>query len=205
MRKLKVKYSFVRYSTGEIVEFGKSTVLKMKDNARFPDPEVPLSEISEAAKLLEDNYSNSMNGGGKIATAKTQASRVVYEKLLRRQADYVDKIADGDESVILSSGFTPSKIPIPSIHPVFIVKAGKAPGEVIVKRQAVKGAHSYLWQYLKDEIPKDEKDWVFAGASVQVKYVIRKLDNLSVYWFRVAPVKRKGDIIWSDPMMIMVS
>jgi hypothetical protein len=201
MRKLKVKYSFTRLSPGELVEFSRSSIQKMTGNPYFTNPEVPLTEIGQVTDELENNYKISRKGGGRAAAAHTQSSRQALIKLHRKQANYINNIADGDEFIILSSGYEPTKVPAPAIHPVFNAINGSSPGQVILLRQAVKGATAYLWQFFKGTIPTDEKLWVFAGASSQAKCVIENLDSLNNYWFRVAPVLRKGDLIWSEPIM----
>jgi hypothetical protein len=205
MKLFKVVYSFVRLSTGELIEFCRSSIQKMTGNTHFLNPEVPLTEIGQATDELETNYKVSRKGGGKEATSKTRISRKTLMIFLRRQADYVNKIANGDDSIILSSGFQPSKIPVPAIRPVFNVIKGGSPGQVLLRRQAVPGATAYIWQFSKNTIPVEDKDWVFAGASSRANCVIENFDSLTIYWFRVAPVLRSGMVTWSESLMEAVS
>jgi len=205
MKKFKVKYSFARLSTGELIEFSRSSMAKMNSNPHFLAPEVPFPEMATSTDQLETDYKISRKGGGKVATATTNASRIALETLLRRQSDYVNKVADGDESIILSSGFEPTKVPVPAIRPLFKVTNNGIPGQVKLTCKAVQGATAYVWQMFKGSVPADEKLWIFAGVSVQVKFVVENLDSISNYWFRVAPVIRSGVLNWSDPLMEVVT
>jgi hypothetical protein len=201
MKKFFVLYSFVRMNMGELIEEGRSIFKKMTGNVFFPTPDVSLAALATAIDSLEDSYTISRDGGGKLAVAKTNTLRKVLENLLRKLASYVDRIADGDEKIILSSGFDTTKEPQPATHPVFKVTAGGVQGQVILVHKAVHGATAYVWQYSKDTIPAEDKLWVFAGVSSQAKCVIENLDSLSKYWFRVSPVLRIGMMPWSDPLM----
>ncbi len=172
----------------------------MTANPNFPAPVVAMAVLTAAIDLLVSFYEISINHVGKEATAKTKSARNKLEKLLRKEADYVKNIAEGDEAIILSSGFEPTKVPEPRTLPEFKVLMGQAPGQVILVHKAVKGSTAYLWQYSKDSVPADDKLWVLAGASSQAKCIIENLDSLSNYWFRVLPVMRNGIFVWSAPI-----
>ncbi len=172
----------------------------MTANPNFPAPAVAMAVLTAAIDLLVSFYEISINHVGKEATAKTKSARNKLEKLLRKEADYVKNIAEGDEAIILSSGFEPTKVPEPRTLPEFKVLMGQAPGQVILVHKAVKGSTAYLWQYSKDSVPADDKLWVLAGASSQAKCIIENLDSLSNYWFRVLPVMRNGIFVWSAPI-----
>lgn len=112
----------------------------------------------------------------------------------------MDRIADGDEVIILSSGFNVPKERTAVRKVEFSVNSGDKPGTVLLKRQAVQGAKSYLWQYCTGDSPANEKDWIFAGASTRADYKINELVVATKYWFRVAAVTVQGTTAYCAPV-----
>jgi hypothetical protein len=104
MRKLGLLLDFVRFSVHEKIVFFRKVVTDMTNNPSFPKPDVPLAEATEAVNQLEKDYINSENGG-KAATATMHESDRKATNIFRKLADYVDRVADGDEVIILGSGF----------------------------------------------------------------------------------------------------
>jgi len=58
----------------------------------------------------------------------------------------VERFTDNDDAIVLSAGFNISKQPIPSPGVDLIIESGEKSGSVIISRNAVQGAKSYLWQ-----------------------------------------------------------
>lgn len=108
MTLIKVKLSFIRMPVPPKVDFGKNTVTKMMGNPVFTSPDVPLSTIQTASQNLEDKY-NAAQVGGPQQTADMDAAELALNDLLRKQAAYVQRIANGDEVKIFSAGFLPTK------------------------------------------------------------------------------------------------
>lgn len=124
--------------------------------------------------------------------------------LLRKQAAYVTLIADGSDSVILSSGFHVMQQPSPKHLAEFSVENGKNSGDVLVKHKAVKGAGAYIYQRANDPLPSIESEWAYIGFTTQRKYTDKGLFPGSKHWYRVAWITKDGLSAWSDPMMIVV-
>jgi len=146
MVKVKVLLGFAELSVPLEVDFAKNTHTKMKNNATFPTPDVPLVDIKNAAEDLENKY-NAAQGGGTQATAEMDAAKIVLTNLLRKQAAYVNRIADGDSVKILSSGFLPSKgvkepIPAPAKPENLKLKSG-TPGMVSKTIEKVENAKAF--------------------------------------------------------------
>jgi len=200
MRKSKVIISFVHLTVALLIETAKNIVIKMTGNTNFPTPDVPLTQVTTSANTLETKY-NAAQGGGKQQTADMHQARAALESLLHKEALYVERIALGNDTIILSSGFDISKQPKPASHPAFTVIHGDHEGEMVVKHKASKGAKSWSWQYCAD--PITDKGWILAGISTQANYTITGLTPGIKYWFRAAHVKTNGMSEWCSPIAMI--
>ena len=196
MKKVKVILDFLRLSATKLIEFARNTVTKMTGYASFTAPDVTLANVTAAATLLETKY-NAAQGGGKQQTADMHQAMKALTDLLHRQAQYVDRIAAGNETMILSSGFSASKQPVPAKHPEFTVMNGEKEGEIVLKHKAVKHAKSWVWQYCAD--PISAGCWTLAGVSTKASFVIKGLNPGGKFWFRAAHVSINGQSAWCDP------
>lgn len=203
MKKSKVVLDFIKFSIAEKIMFFRNVIAQMTGNASFPTPDVALTEAKTAVDTLETDHA-AAKSGAHVLVSKMRRSEEVADNLFRKQAAYVDRIADGNETIILSSGFHVSKQPEPSVREAFVVEAGENPSEIILIRKAQPGARSYVWQYCIGALPTNTQPWVFAGASTQTRYVIKGLESGSKCWFRVAAVTATGQGPWSDPVMKVV-
>ncbi|MBI4945224.1 MAG: fibronectin type III domain-containing protein [Bacteroidetes bacterium] len=196
MRKVKVIINFLRIAVPSLIEFARNVVTKMTGNTNFPTPDVPPAQITAAAGALETKY-NAAQGGGKQQTADMHQARKALEDLLHKQGLYVERIANGNEAIILGSGYGTSKQPAPALHPDFTVVNGKHEGEMILKHKAVKGAAAWVWELCPDPLA-DEK-WVVAGYSSQTTFTAKGLKPGTKYWFRAAYIAKDGLSQWCDP------
>ena len=203
MKKLKVIFDFVRLIIAEKIGWGRTVITKMTKNPNFPTPDVSLDALIELTDLLEIHYVAAQNGG-KAETTQMHQTEAQWDDAMRKMARYVERIADNDGAVILGAGFNISKQPIPSPRPELIVESGEKSGTVIVRRSAVQGAKSYLWQYNMTSLPDKDSGWTFAKATSKASVEIDDLVPINKYWFRVAAVTAKGTSAYNDPIMHFV-
>jgi hypothetical protein len=200
MKKSKVLLRFVKFSIALKIEFFRNIIKKMKGNAIFATPDVSLTELTAMVDKLESDFNDSQSGAHD-AKAEMRKSNLAANEGFKTQAAYVDRIAKGDEAIILSSGFTASKQPDPAIRPIFGAEAGEKPGDIKLFRKAFSGAKSYAWQYCKDPLSADDSTFIYAGVSTQASFVVSNLTSQAKYWFRVAAVTSDGMQAWSEPIM----
>ncbi len=203
MKTIHVILDYSPLPTVEVIDFGEHVESNMKSNPLFPTPDVPMSLFHSSLQTLKDKHALALNGN-KTATEGVTIARKAFEKTLKLNALYVDRIADGDEEVIASSGYKARKQPAPANRPEFRVLAGNAEGSVILIRKAVKRAASYVWQRAANPLPSEENLWIQTGISTQAKCVIENLESGTKYWFRVAAVTRQGQQAWCEPIMKVV-
>ena len=191
MKKVKAVLTFLRFSILKQIGFFRYAIEKLTNNPTFPTPDVPLADATLAVNKLEEAY-NASRDGSHEAVALTRQLEKEAQEIFRKLADYVNRIADGDESKILSSGFEVSKEPAPRQKVELTVIEGEKPGVFILRRQAVKGARSYVWQYSIGDVPATEGAWINLGVSTQATYEADGLTSGVRYWFRVAAVTAEG-------------
>jgi hypothetical protein len=203
MRKNTVVLDFLKFSVPNKIVFGRTVLSKMILIAIFANPDTPYATGTEIVNKLEKYYMSSRGGDHEQVALMHQADEE-FDDYFRKLAYYVDRVADGDEAIILSSGFHLAKQPVPSERPEFTAEAGDTPGSIGLKRKAVPGATSYVWEYyVGAEAPTEDK-WLFAGSTAQASYEMNGLNSGDKVWFRVAAVTRDGMQPFTDPIMKVV-
>jgi len=202
MKTSKVLFDFVAFSVSLLIEFARNIVTMMTGNALFATPFVPLAQITTAVNDLELKFKAALNGG-KQQKADLRISAKTLIALLRKQAAYIDSIACGSDSVILSSGYHITPQPASRLLPEFDLGHGENSGEVIARHKAAKGARAYIWQHAPDPLPNLDSGWSIAGYTTQSKFTDTELVSGSKHWYRVAWVTKTGLSSWGDPMMII--
>jgi len=204
MKKHKVLLSFVKLSIPVKIAFYKNVISCLKNNPEFAKSDDELNLLTALTGKLEQDYIDSRGGEHEII-ARMYQSEEAADEAFREEARYVEKIAKGDESLILKAGFGTTKLqPGTYNKPVFGAKAGKNPGEIILTCKAIKGAKAYIWQYCIGKLPVDDKNWYLAGASTKVSYTVRDLESRTNCWFRRAPINSDSIGTWSKPVMMLV-
>jgi hypothetical protein len=203
MKKVKVILDFIRFAIGEKIEFYRNVITLMTGNTAFSKPDVELVALTALVDKLETDYMASRSGSHELI-AKMNQSQEAADEAFRKQAQYVNRIADGDPAVILGAGFHVSKERQPYLRKEFNAIFGVNPGEIILIRKAINGAKSYAWQSCTGALPNNDQSWTFVGFSTQARYVIKGLASGTKYWFRVAAITSNGLGPWSDPIMKVV-
>ncbi len=203
MKKDRIVLDFVKFPIPQKVEFGKNVIVRLKGNAKFPTPDVTIEALEAATTLLETR-SIAAQGGGKEATALMHQAEDEWCDIMRVAARYVDRIADGDTTVILGAGFNLAKQPAPAVRPEFSVELGEKSGSVLLRHQAVEGAQSYIWQYCIGDMPAADDNWTIAQVTVKASVELTGLTPLTKYWFRSAAVTTSGTTPYSMSVLKVV-
>ena len=199
MRRIKVIINYSHLSVLELIELARNSAIKMAANEDvFPTPDVPFAKINLAADNLETAY-HKAQGGDKQMISEMNQLRKVLDDLIRKQAMYVERIADGDETIILKSGFEMSRQPIQSVKPEFEASNGEHSGTIDLKRKPMQGAKSWVWQY-----SNDGNEWIPAGISTQASFTVEGLKPVTKCWFRSAYVTIDGQSEWCNPVSEVV-
>jgi len=204
MKKVHVVFDFIQLSIPEKVARSRNVISEMSDNPAFPNPDVPLTELKDATDLLETRFLNARNGGKENTILMRQAEDIWNDKM-RIEARYVERIADEDTALVLHAGFNLAKQPIPAQRTEFSAESGKSSGSVLLRRQAVPGAKSYIWQFCMNTLPETEDGWKIAEVTGKASVELTNLIPVTKYWFRVAVVSPNGTSPYNDPIMHIVT
>lgn len=102
-KKAKVKITwFLKYPL-KMASTALGTVTAMRDNDYFNTPDVLLTDMYKAANNVSVTYADRKNG--QIAKDEFNTANKLLNEYLHKQAEYVDDIADGDETIIHSAAF----------------------------------------------------------------------------------------------------
>ncbi|MFI3184500.1 MAG: hypothetical protein QX198_00795 [Methylococcaceae bacterium] len=203
MKTIHVTYDFVRFSPIEQIPFYRNVISKMTGNSYFITPDVSLIEANAAIDALESAVI-AASDGGHIAMSVMHDQEKIVEIPFRHLAAYVERIAAGDETKILSSGFHPSRQPI--INPKAILAAydGEHSGSVHLVAKAVPRARAYHFRMAKGGVPATDERWILCGVSTRADFMLSGLDVMQEYVFCVAALTPDGLSDYSTPIYKIV-
>jgi hypothetical protein len=198
-------FSSGRYSDPELSVKASHVVEQMTGNVHFPDPAPALVAITAA----NDSYIlalNKMDNGSREDTVIKNNCRKVVENLLKLATDYVQQVSNGDEAIILSSGFDVYKKPA-MIGPLakaagLSIKAGDNKGTVVANCNTVANADFYEFEYTEAPIAPN-CIWI-VKTSTKHKILIEGLTSGKQYVFRVAGAGSDSSRNWSDEISSFV-
>lgn len=203
MKIIQTKLDFIQYPLIEKVIFYRNVIAKFKGNPHFPAPDISLSDASAAVDALERAIIAARDGG-RTRISEMHDQEKLTDALFRNLAAYVNRIAAGDETTILSSGFHESKQPTYKPKAILIMVDGTHSGSVIFKGKAIPRAGAYLYQMAKGAIPLTEDGWILCGVSTRAEFELSGLDVMCVYYFRIAAITPEGLTDYSEPVSKIV-
>ena len=212
-----VSMDFKRLSIPEQVVFGQNVHDQMLANILiFPTPDVPLATLLSTNDDLATKAHEAETGDHSKVAAMYDADKL-WDTTFGTQAEYVDRIANGSETIILQSGFTATKsetIPatIPNVPLVTEAKVNPVPGSVHVEVEYQKGVRQYLYFFSTSNTPInfENNEFSFAQNPDVVGFISdshRKVDfnNLAssaTLYLSVAAQNTAGTGAPSSPMAI---
>jgi hypothetical protein len=205
MKKVSLKLS--KLTIPAKIEKGRHIVTSMTGNPSFLTPLPTLLSILTALTNLE-NADTLALGGGKLLKATMRDKEAIVDTLLTQLGHYVEAIASGSETIILSAGMEPSLSGGRKAR-VFGLTNGTLPGEINLVTKFLRGS-SYIWQMVADPFPSESAPvdpthiWEQIGVSTKSSFMISDLMIGKKYWFRVANVSKEGQGAWSDPLSKVV-
>ena len=117
---------------------------------------------------------------------------------------YVNKVANGNETIIIQSGFHASKQPTPYQKPELAAYDGVHSGSVLLKIKAIEGAVAYIWQYVQEATPTSASVWITVNTSTVANFIIDHLTPGLVYSFRFASISSDGTSDFCTPISKVV-
>ena len=205
MRTPKIVISFTTLSDGNLESKALSIVDAMTDNPNFPNPDPSLADVNAAVT----EYSTALAGArtkDKVQVELKNIKRAALIAVLKSLAVYVNFTSKGDRSIMASSGFDVNKetksATVMSAPNNFKVVSGENSGEAFLKVSGVKGIKTYAYQYTPDPLT-DASVWVIKYATTR-NFTFEGLETAKKYWFRVAAIGSGDQIMYTDPIAMVV-
>jgi hypothetical protein len=199
-KKMKAKVNLGLSKMSILVKIGNARhhVTSMTGNQNFTTPLPSLASITAAANALETAFNNAQ-GGNSTLTSLMHDKEAVLDNLLSQLANYVEIVANGVDTIILSAGMK-VKGKRGVMTSKYFARLSDHPGEIILRAPADTSKRaSYLW-----ELSTDRNNWALAGVSTKTTFTVRNLNSGTRYFFRVAAVNKLGQGAFSDPISIVV-
>ena len=191
MKKSKPVFDFVQYAIAEKISFFNHVNGQLYGNPLFPIPDIPKTEAIAVVDALEAAMQAAKEGGPTAMSALNDAAERA-DTLYRNLAHYVERIAAGDETTILSSGFHISKQPVITPKAELAAFDGEHSGSVRLVAKALLGAVAYLWQMAIDDAAGTGLIWLDIGSSTRADFDVSGLDVMKRYKFRYAAITPNG-------------
>jgi hypothetical protein len=187
---------YKRQRDGDLYQTGKRVVEKTDNNPNFPNPPEALAKLKKLVPEYNDSVTNS-KGRDKEMIAIKKARKKQVVALLSELDSYVTLTCNGDEAMLLSSGFDISgqtdSQQMPAIQKLEIELG--PPGEATIRVKRIRGARAYLHQYTT-EPPTSETVWINEG-SIKPNFTFRRLKSATKYWFRIIALGIADQMVFS--------
>lgn len=176
---------------------------KMNGNTHFTAPAVTMVELAALLTKLDAAIKNATFGSRQSKLVRNAVVREV-QSALRKQADYVRSVADGDAVILASSGFELVKPRVP-VGPVgtsskLVVRATNLRGELELRWDRVHGAYGYqVWMTDKD--PEQGAAWTPLGYTTRASRLVTELESYKAYFFCVSAFGAAGEGAQCDPAL----
>ena len=171
----------------------------MTGNVNYPTPVPTLADIRTANDAYITSLARVENGSREDTVIKN-TNRASLEVMLKALATYVQTASNGEEAIILSSGFDVNKKPTTvgtlSKPENITVKQGANKGSVILNCDVVDSAQFYEFEYTNFPAVTDSL-WI-QKTSTKRNLLVDGLTSGKQYAFRVAAAGSNPSRIWSE-------
>ncbi|SEM17214.1 hypothetical protein SAMN05216436_102127 [bacterium A37T11] len=199
---------FKQFRDNDLLNQGGTIVTAMTGNANFPNPVPALADVQAAVEDFRVKLEASSRKGSPLETALKNESREALVKLLKQLAFYVNTVADGSLSLVLSSGFPvtslPSKPSVPPIPTRIKLSDWIQSGQVRLNFDSMPGAWMYEYTFTKD---LDEQGTpIYSNSFTTTKSsgnVLAPLMPGLTYYIKVRSRNGQGVSDWTTPESII--
>lgn len=180
----------------------------MTANVNFPQPNPSIPLYSAAiAELVAAQGTLALDGGRNNTTLRNMAMRTVRDMTMQLVA-YVNNVGNGDEAVLLSSGFPLRDLPgpvgkLPPPEDCKVTTVGQHTGAVKFYHKGNRKRLIYVYQvrrYMEGMTP--EMGWEPEITGSVRSHIFTGLLSGELYQFRVAIINAMGKGEWSQLLML---
>ncbi len=206
MRTAKLGFSQLRDS--ELLNLAGTVLAAMRDNTRFATPVPPLTDLETALDDFRTLLEVASRKGSPLDTALKNDAREALAEVLKRLAFYVNTVAEGSVSVVLSSGFQLTAQPTKSLPPAIPTRLKLRDwiqsGQVRLDFDTMPGA--WLYEYAFTSELDEQGRPVFGdvlSTTRSIGNVLAPLRPGATYYVRARSRNGAGFSDWSDPVSII--
>jgi hypothetical protein len=183
----RIRLNLRNLTVTEKIAKGRHIVSAMTNNARFPNPNPPLTEVTTALDELSQAYASVQLAKSEVATRVTTQdnAETKIDQALTQLAGYVESVAGKDDTLITSAGMeTKASRSVPSVPAppqALSAVASEHEGEVDLFWKPVANARSYTVEASLD--PATPASWTHVGIATSGSKSIANLTSGKRYCF----------------------
>ena len=202
-RMAKVKLNLNNLPDAEVIQQCNNIKTAMTGNANFTTPTPTLTAFGTLITTATTKLTSADNAqtAAKQATADKDTAIAALLASASQLSTYVDLIANGDQSKVLSAGMQVRSAATPTTAPNRVmnlaITSGDSAGELDLQWDTIPGAKTYEIQTSPD--PMTATSWTSQPSVTKSKAVILGLTSGARVWMRVRAVNSAGQGAWSDP------
>ena len=204
----KVKFSLSGVPDGDAVQSCNSLKTALTGNANFPTPPITLAAFGTLIATAQTKLTAADTAAQASMQATTEKDNAIGDMAAaaNQLAAYVDLMANGDESKILSAGLSVRAARSPQSVPDQVqnlsLTAGDNAGELDAQWDPPGNAKSYEVQTSAD--PFSDATWKTTETVTNSKVALLGLPSAAKIWVRVRGINSAGKGAWSDPAVKVV-
>lgn len=201
-----IKYSYRNLSQGNYLEKVGYIGFCLDSNTNYPNLPVAVVQMLDKKTDYEKELDKSRKGDHE-ATAKARSLRKEIDLILKKNGQYINLTADGDEAMLESSGYDLAQEREIKPKPEIKVEATSQPGEVKVFIRKVEDAVAYQAMIAVDAIPGpgEEQLWIRQKMTTRTYQLLKNIIPLKKYYLRFCSVSPEGETAWSLPFEFIIT
>ncbi len=208
MRKRTARSGFKHIKDNDLLSLGGTVHDAMDGNANFPTPEPTLEDVQDALDDYRAKLQAAQRKGSPLDMSLKNDSREVLVGLLKRLAFYVNTVADGSLSLILSSGFPVVALPTPAQPPAMPLRIRLRDhlqsGQIRLDFDPAPGAWLYEYQYSDQVDGMGGIEWPLGVQTTSRgnTNILAPVTPGTKYFVRVRARNAQGESDWTTPESI---
>lgn len=211
MRKDKVISNYGEWSDFELSTLAGRVAVAMNDSSaqtHFPSPDPELEVLEGLASDFIAKHELASQRGSALQVSQKNESRTALLDGLRKLAHYVNGIAEGRTSLLLSTGLVlvsaAKRLVTPGVTERIRLRDGALRGQMRLDFQAVKGAWEYEVNVGESALGDSNAEWTSTfGTTSSRGNILTDLTAGMIYHVRVRARNGRGIGDWSEPVSLM--
>lgn len=199
---------FKRLSDEHFSTLASTVYNAMESNTYFAMPSPELEDVKDVIDEFNEKLSLARRKGSPYDTAVKNEARHELEKVLAELAFYVNKVAEGNLPVLLSSGFQVSGDSRMQYVPLRVegvkLSDGRQSGQLVLRFDIQENIRLYEYCYAFERDEDLEHIWseVFKTSSSSGNLIAAAIPG-QYYFVRVRAINTQGVGEWSEPISMM--